>query len=197
MKNNIENITSKYDITKNKLQEQALCRMGKYDEELVCLGLKSFNNLKGNERVLSFIEKVDKLYKHDILHRDHITFYGMILFDKKNEFTNKLSDDALMLFCHSYEMNYNDIDSCIESCSSEVLETICKKTNDVSKRFNLYCICDGLLPNKDRTNENISDVCDKITHMDDEQYKLLYDKYCSSDAFLEIAESEEFKNINI
>ena len=167
---------STFDEVRKIIIEKTVDYTNDKNEELIRLGLCSLDALPNKERVMSYIKTVDKLCNKSS--KLPIILLGLSLMIINKEYTDKLTDDALTLFCINYpteDVSVSNINFMISLMPYEILNTICEKTDNVVDR-SVYCsifeYSNGNLGNASR-KEKISSICDKIKNISDKKFKEL------------------------
>lgn len=160
---------------KNKLINKVIPYYSTKSEALINQGIKSFKKLENDVRTLSIIKKIDSTYC-DSRQKERNIFgilYGIILLDYYKDFTDKLSDEALVLFSHNLGLfpgDFNRIDIVYDTIEPVFLEEIIAKTKDIDKRDIYFLYIDNL-----ENCENKEYIIDRIRNMtDDELEKINY-----------------------
>lgn len=160
---------------KNKLINEVIPYYSTKSEALINQGIKSFKKLENDVRTLSIIKKIDSTYC-DSRQKERNIFgilYGIILLDYYKDFTDKLSDEALVLFSHNLGLfpgDFNRIDVVYDTIEPVFLEEIIAKTKDIDKRDIYFTYIDNL-----ENCENKEYIIDRIRNMtDDELEKINY-----------------------
>ena len=160
---------------KNKLINEVIPYYSTKSEAFINQGIKSFKKLENDARTLSIIKKIDSTYC-DSRQKERNIFgilYGIILLDYYKDFTDKLSDEALVLFSHNLGLfpgDFNRIDVVYDTIEPVFLEEIIAKTKDIDKRDIYFTYIDNL-----ENCENKEYIIDRIRNMtDDELEKINY-----------------------
>ncbi len=186
----MENNSDLYYLLEESLL-QNLINYYTYDKtEFIQKGLEAFINLKGNEKLISFYQTIEKLYKDNNRQKVPIILYGSMVLYYQKKFGESLSDDALALFCHCFYMCDSNVleklEDNINSTSKDILEGICQKTDDIYERIDYFTICQNINSEyHDKFRHNV------IDNMDKKIYEDLYKKYCSAEAINQILKKEK------
>ena len=179
-----------YDEIKTTITEKCNEYFRDSTKSVIWLGLNALNSLDNNDRVVSYVKRVDNVYKPQFLQKLPTMLYGLGIMATRPDFADKLSDDALMLYSHAYCHDEATLDNIYKSISintPEILEEICLKTQDIEKRENLHTIAESMYieSNLESDEKNIY-VCSRIQNMTDEEYKELCSKHCIENVMEEL-----------
>ena len=184
-----ENTT--YDEIKTTITEKSSEYLRDSTKNLIWLGLNALNSLDDNDRVVSYVKRVDDVYKPQFMQKLPTILYGLGIMSVRPDFADKLSDDALMLYSHAYCHDEATLDNIYKSISintPEILEEICLKTKDIEKRENLHTIAESMyIESNLESDEKNTYVCSRIQNMTDEEYKELCSKHCIENVMEELA----------
>ena len=179
-----------YDEIKTTITEKCNEYFRDSTKSVIWLGLNALSSLDNNDRVVSYVKRVDNVYKPQFLQKLPTMLYGLGIMATRPDFADKLSDDALMLYSHAYCHDEATLDNIYKSISintPEILEEICLKTQDIEKRENLHTIAESMYieSNLESDEKNIY-VCSRIQNMTDEEYKELCSKHCIENVMEEL-----------
>ena len=180
-----------YQKVKDILQQKSIEYYRNSTKNLIRLGLSSLDKLDDKKSVLSYIKRVDNAYTSQFQQKLPTILYGLTIMTLKDDFAKQISIDALMLYSHEYchnEPTMENINYSISLTTPDILETICKKTNDIIKRECYYAYAQHIYENSSITDkEKRSEyVCNEIRNMNEDDYNQINDIFCSYEAFEDI-----------
>lgn len=174
-----------YEEIKSVLSKKIVTYYNANTKDLVQNGVASLVLLKDKERAVSLAKRVDEIYTNEKLEKQKLPtiLTGMILLYSYKYFTEKLSNDALILLSHNIAYCFNEIDDIkfsLDCMTPKILETIVMKTKEYAERDSYYNIAETLFIhcNKPTIEAKEDYVSEKIKNMTEDEFHEL-DKYHS------------------
>lgn len=169
-----------YENIKEIIQEKLTTYYNNNTKDLVQDGVFALVLLKDNKRVVSFSKRVDEIYTKENLEKQKLPtiLCGMILLYSCKDFTAQLSDDALALFSHNLAYCYSNMEEIQKQTTfttPNILETICTKTKNPTKRDSYYAIAETLYinANNQSVESKENNICQNIRNMDNTEFERL------------------------